>query len=216
MNRFFAGWIVVVLLVTGCATGDIDPRWRDFNDKLPGGNIEVQIDSIAVPDLDLDGKTFTIASAIHDVEENDLEFKIVAKYVENAMRKHGAKPVEKQENAELLVRVAYGIGEPHQVSAYSYMVGWSVQSVTQTVFTRNLIISGHEAKRAQAQLWKTTVRSTGMSSDLRMIILYLVAAAEPYLGENTGHVLHETTGDNDWRILDIKFGPQQMPQKAAD
>ncbi|MBY0575656.1 MAG: DUF4136 domain-containing protein [Gallionellaceae bacterium] len=217
MKKLFvlAGLAAFVLLATGCATRDSDPRWQDFHDASPGGNIEVQIDSIAAPNLDLKGKTFVIASGMPVVEEADLEFRLVAQYVENALRKHGATRVEKPEDAELLIRIAYGIGDPQQISAYSYMIGWSVQSVNQTVFTRNLIISGYEAKKLQPQLWKTTVRSTGMSPDLRMVMLYLVAAAEPYLGKSTGGVLEESTGDNDSRILDIKFGPLLPREKTV-
>ena len=149
MKKLFvlAGLAAFVLLATGCATRDSDPRWQDFHDASPGGNIEVQIDSIAAPNLDLKGKTFVIASGMPVVEEADLEFRLVAQYVENALRKHGATRVEKPEDAELLIRIAYGIGDPQQISAYSYMIGWSVQSVNQTVFTRNLIISGYEAKK---------------------------------------------------------------------
>lgn len=54
-----------------------------------------------------------------------------------------------------------------------------------------------------------------MSPDLRMVMLYLVAAAEPYLGKSTGGVLEESTGDNDSRILDIKFGPLLPREKTV-
>lgn len=213
----FVAIVAVALLIAGCATQDSDPRWQNFNDKTPGGRIEVQIDSIAAQNLDLDGMTFVVAPGLQGVEEGDLEFQVVAKYVENAMRIHGAVRAEKPEQAELIVRVAYGIGEPHQISTYNYSTGWNAQSINQTVFTRNLVISGYDAKKPQSQLWKTTVNSTGMSPDLRMVILYLVTMAEPHLGKSTGRVLEEGIADYDPRILDIKFGTSDLPlqEKAA-
>jgi hypothetical protein len=55
----------------------------------------------------------------------------------------------------------------------------------------------------RSQLWKTTVKSEGKSSDLRIVLAYMIAGAVPYFGTDTGKQIDVTIRGHDQRVLDI-------------
>ena len=59
---------------------------------------------------------------------------------------------------------------------------------TDTVYTRFLFLDAYDVsaymkEKKMAQVWKTSVVSTGSSGDLRLVVPYMVAAMRPYLGK---------------------------------
>lgn len=77
------------------------------------------------------------------------------------------------------------------VGSPSYGVtGWTPVARDEVRYTRYLTAVAFDltgARRGDGpQLWKTTVTSSGRSSDLRVAFPYLVYAAAPYFGTNTG------------------------------
>jgi len=56
----------------------------------------------------------------------------------------------------------------------------------------------------EVQLWKTTVTSTGSSSDLRQVFPILVAASKPYISSNTGKKIQVVISENDKQIIEVK------------
>lgn len=56
-------------------------------------------------------------------------------------------------------------------------------------------------------LWETDIKSTGSSDDLREVFPVLVAAATPYIGENTGKSVRITLSDNSKEVKFIKGMP---------
>lgn len=78
-----------------------------------------------------------------------------------------------------------------RIPLHRQVVGMETERASYTLYTAFAVI---EAKRigdlqqgSEARtVWKTTIKSTGKSDDLRAIIPAMAAAAEHYLGENTG------------------------------
>jgi hypothetical protein len=58
--------------------------------------------------------------------------------------------------------------------------------------------------KEEIQVWKTTITSTGSSSDLRMVFPILVGAAKDYIGSSTGKQVKVILNETDKRVLEIK------------
>lgn len=223
MNRFKVAGLslfflcVIVLLTGGCATTPstpTDPRMVGY-----GTQFNVRASSFAVPDVSPENKTYYITSALQNVNDYDLQFLEFARYVENALSQKGYTRIENKEEADLLVRLAYGIGSPKTMtntyttsSGYSYPVGWmwftvppTTETVTETTYLRTLVLEAYDLKdpNRRSQIWKTTVQSEGSMSDLRIVLAYMIAASSEHFGTNTGKQLELTIPGDDSRVLDI-------------
>lgn len=196
---FYMCFLTCALLLSGCASSS---PWMSNTPGLPGkipvGEIpneyNMEVYSLAAPDAQSKGKNYIITSAIKDVSAYDLEFLRVAALIENALSEKGYKRVAEEREADLLVRLGYGLGEPQTNThtyttqlGYSYSVGWmwytmAPETKTQTVVkhTRNLVIEAYDLKdpKRQVQLWKTTVKSVGSQSDLRVVLPYMIGASK--------------------------------------
>ena len=207
-------FVVLVLSMSGCATIPTPVR--------PAGlYYDVKVESIAVAGADLKNKTYVLTSALKKVSVDDIQFKEFARYIENAMSKKGYTRVGSK-NADLIIRLAYGVGEPkietdtqsYTASAgYSYQVGWTwihVPPQTKTVKTettsyeRFLILEAYDSKDRRSQLWRTRVTSWGWGTDLRIVLPRMIAAATYNFGTNTiGKPIYTRIYTNAARVLDI-------------
>lgn len=208
---------IFTLLLTACATTPTPY-------VAPRNYYHVSVDSIADTGADLKGKAYTISSAMKNVSDNDLQFKEFARYVGNALSQKGYNRVTNKEGADLLVRMAYGIGSPKTETStntyttsggYSYPVGWTwvhVPPTTETVTTKKttyarfLILEAYDSKN-HSQVWKTTLKSEGSTSDLRIALPHIIAAGRPYFETNTGQKLEVKVESNGPEVLQIKKGP---------
>lgn len=204
---------IFTLLLTSCATTPTPTA-------VPRTYYVVEVDSIALPDADLGNKTYILSSAIKSVSDDDIQFKEFARYIEKALSKTGYKRVD-SENANLIIRFAYGIGQPKTETntetyttstGYSYQVGWTwinVPPQTETVTTKNttyerfLMIEAYDSKDRRSQLWRTTVKSKGWSSDLRVALPHMIAAAIYNFGTDTRGKLKTGMYGNAPQVLDI-------------
>jgi hypothetical protein len=80
---------------------------------------------------------------------------------------------------------------------------------TRTQYTRRLVLDVVDVRQylqteEVVSVWKTTVTSTGKSGDLRTVFPYLVYAAVPHLGKDTGKALKVTITDGDLKVLDFQ------------
>lgn len=208
---------VVAVLICGCATvpsTPTDPRMTGYDTKFI-----VQVNSFAAPDVASKGKAYCITSAIRNVEDYDLQFLEFARYIENALSPRGYVRVTDREKADLLVRLAYGIGAPQTTtqtyttsSGYSYPVGWmwftvppTTETVKETTYGRTIVLEAYDLKdpNRKSQLWKTTVKSEGSMSDLRIVLAYMIAASSEHFGTNTGKELSVEIKGHDPRVIGI-------------
>jgi len=207
-------FVVFILLIGGCATipTPVQPA---------GLYYDVKVNSIAVADADLKNKTYVLTSALKEVSVDDIQFKEFARYIENALSKKGYKRVDSK-NADMIIRLAYGIGEPKietdtqsytASTGYSYQVGWTwihVPPQTKTVkkettsYERFLILEAYDSKDRRSQLWRTRVTSWGWGTDLRIVLPRMIAAATYNFGTNTiGKPIYTRIYTNAARVLDI-------------
>jgi len=56
----------------------------------------------------------------------------------------------------------------------------------------------------EQQLWSTIITSRGTSDDLRLVMPYLLAAAEDYIGVDTGTKVEVIIGEKDARVTSLK------------
>lgn len=191
MKRIALFIIISVFLTSGCV---------GLCPAIPTTYYTTKMDSIAVQNADLRNKTYTITSAMKNISKNDIQFKEFAGYVEKILEKHGYKHVDS--DADLLIRLAYGIGAPKTTTSsqtyttsggYSYPIGFTwihVPPTTETVNTSNttykrfLLLEAYNVENLKAQLWKITAKSTGRNSNLREVLPYMLIAAKTVIGKN--------------------------------
>ena len=71
------------------------------------------------------------------------------------------------------------------------VVGNETRRGTYVTYFCYLVLNAYDFKayresEKEVQLWKTIITSSGSSGDLRVVVPILVAAAKPYIGDNTG------------------------------
>jgi len=91
-------------------------------------------------------------------------------------------------------------------------VGTSVQSRSYTYYNRTvsleaLLIYKKTPDRKSQILWVTNIYSIGESNDLRSIMPYLAAAAEPYIANNSGEQQSITVYNNNPSVIELKNLP---------
>lgn len=184
-------FVLIAMLISGCATTGTYSQ-SDW--------IEVTADAIAAPDVALKGKTYVLTSGMQNINDEDLQFKEFARYIKNALSQTGHTEADSEKHADLLIRLAYGIGDPQTTAStyttapgYSYPVGYywysvppTTQTVRETTYTRRLVLEAYDLKTPGKlpQLWKTTLTSTGSIGDLREVIPYMIAVAVNAFGVN--------------------------------
>jgi len=215
-SLYYLFCITILMMTSSCATtpsSPTDPR------MLVGYGFPVKVDAIADPGSLSKGKTYLVTSAMQGINDNDLQFKEFARYIANALSSKGFMRTDNPENADLLIRLAYGIGEPQTSSktvvtsyGYSYPAGWmwfTVPPMTETVekteYTKTLVLEAYDLKnpKQQAQLWKTTAKTIGPQDDLRIMLAYVIAASAEYFGTNQGRQINVHINGDDPRVLDI-------------
>ena len=82
---------------------------------------------------------------------------------------------------------------------------------TNTAYTRFLFLDAYDVptyakEKRMAQVWKTSVVSTGSSGDLRLVVPYMVAAMKPHLGTNTGQKVEVEVPANDPAVQVLRGG----------
>lgn len=192
--------IAVTVLMSGCFTFEAEKkRYKEFR---------TEVRSIADTGASLGDRSFIITSAMPDMGDEDLEFKRVAKWVKNALVIDGYEEAANKDDACLLVRLAFGRGEP-QTTTYTYVTryGYSVpvgayrwyippatESVSSTTFKAHIVIEAYAllASGKLPQVWKTSLSATNIDYyDFRNNpgneYMDMIAAAVHYIGDDTAY-----------------------------
>ena len=164
-------FILLSIFLFGCAA-----RPTAFPGQIyPSFQFHISVNSIADPATPSKGKQYILLPGMKGVKGDDLQFREFAGYVETALSQKGYTRIDTDKNADLLIFLSYGIGEP-QVSTYTYSTSYgysfpvgdmwfSVPSKTQTNqvvnYKINLVLDAYDIKTPgkQPQLWKTTITS---------------------------------------------------------
>ncbi len=216
------GVLSAVFLLAGCET------LSETTSTIPTNHFIVEVDSISDPNAfpDLSEKKYVVSSSMQNVGDQDLEFKQVARWVGNALNgsKYSGEPakiepalmrkytlVENREDADVLIRIAYGIGEPQTTTStyttapgYSYPIGswWysvppSTETVKTTTYTRRLVVEAYDLKKPGKlpQIWKINLLSRGSSGVLMDVLPYMIACGGPFISTSGGHKVQNISHD---------------------
>lgn len=195
------GALLLLALMGGCAIAHYAAMDKSGLDQT---YFFSDVESISDGQADLTDKTFIIVSAIENVGDEDLEFRTVSRWVTNALGLLGYTRAESKEEASLLVRVAYGRGEPQSTThtyntapGYSFPVGWyhyyvpgKTETVTSRFYAVHLVAEAYllTTEGKLPQVWKTTLSVTNLDASSSMMggISNMIADSYVYFGTNTG------------------------------
>ena len=211
--------VIGSLLLTACAS----------TPKLL--KISSEIDALATSDAQ-QKHHFVILSRDKGVREQDLEFIEFKAYVEKALISRGFVKAQTLQEGDLVLFLSYGVSAP-QTYQYTYDVpawygawGWGTYPYfmrswyypmspyyiqrfqSLLIYRRYLSLEAYDMaaylqKKTPIQLWKINVQSQGVSNDLRLVFPYMVAAMQPYLGFNTGHMVTVDIDESNPLLQDI-------------
>jgi hypothetical protein len=93
---------------------------------------------------------------------------------------------------------------------------WEDRIETSTVFEKELKVSSFDNRRGASiqnpkQLWSLTISNTNASDDLRYYLPYMLAAALPYVGEDTGSQIAVRLDPEDPKV-DFIRNPELLAQ----
>jgi hypothetical protein len=101
-----------------------------------------------------------------DVSADDLQFREYASYLELALAERGFKKAADIKEADAVVFLAYGIGDP-KTNYYSYsMPVWGQTGVSGAYTSGNLNLYGNSATYSQSTTYIPTYGVTGYTSNL--------------------------------------------------
>lgn len=89
------------------------------------------------------------------------------------------------------------------------VTGYETAVQSYTTYGRYLLVTALDldyfrVTKEARELWKTGVVSVGSSSDLRLVLPYLVVAGSPYLGSSTDHLVDQLIREDDPRVTMLK------------
>jgi hypothetical protein len=89
---------------------------------------------------------------------------------------------------------------------------------TVVTYSRFIILEGLDYaelvnNKKEIQLWKTTITSTGTSSDLRLVFPVMIGAAKEYFLKNSGKKIQVDISEDDNRVIEVKGIEEKKPVK---
>lgn len=208
--------LLLLFVLVGCASGDYAVDDRD--------SYTIAVDSISGPASSL--RNFTIVSGMSDVKDSDLRFQEFANVASKALELEGFSPSAKP---DVKIVLTYSVSDPRTHSetssvpvygtkttnfsnsfgqnlgsAQSFGQTGTVEDVeTITNYTRTVVLKAYNAK-TNAQLWETSVTSSGRSGDLRKLFPYLVATGAKHFGTTTAGKQVSIVWEDDARVSALR------------
>jgi Domain of unknown function (DUF4136) len=156
-----------------------------------------------------------------------LEAEIRAK-ITRLLEERGYPVTTRFDKADYYLFFSYGMGEPRSVTVVTpdYGWGWGVgfggpgwysmsgpfvtyaPSVGSTIYDRWLLINvvegpAYRANKAALPVWVGEAKSVGASSDLRVVLNYLLVADFKEFGKNTGKAITVQMKENDPAVFSL-------------
>ncbi len=99
--------------------------------------------------------------------------------------------------------ITYYSGVPVHEPQYG-IVGATTRTKTYTIYYRHLILTAYDSPINGNQLWKTEITSAGKTGNLDKVFPVLVAAAKPYLNQDSEGEIEIILRENDKEVVRIK------------
>lgn len=221
--------LVVFIIFSGCKRTEVNEYL--FGKSDPNRINSTETYHVHVNSLN-DGEShkkqkYTLMPGLKGVSKNNLQFKEYASYVHRAMKKSGYEKAKTNEEADIGILFAYGIGAPEKEISYetktyastrpSYY-NYSTHSKSKTkantkiTYTRNIILDAYDyayfnRTGKEKQVWITRAVSTGARADLREVLPVMVTAIAPHIGSNTGRQLKLIVGAPSKELYEILGKP---------
>lgn len=182
---------------------------------LSGCSPRIQVDIDSIGNHPNYSKSYILSSGMNNINDNDLQFKEYAGYVNNALKEKGYQ-LSDFGDANIGVMLTYGISEPqieHEYVANSKISNDKIKTRIETIsnesYNRYITIQAidlitYRATKEMKPIWKVKMISTGTSSDLRLIFPVMIGAGKEYIGTNTGKSIRIVISENDDRVLVVK------------
>ena len=138
--------LMAILFLVGC----VPPKTR----------YQSSVDAISAPD-NIQRNKYVMMSAVKGVTVDDLQFQEYGRYLEKALAQRGFIKVEAIQDAELVIFVDYGIGEPKE-HHYSYEVPtWGQTGVSGSYTSGNINTFGGSSTFSGVTTYTPTYGITG-------------------------------------------------------
>jgi len=151
----------------------------------------MEVNAISNPNI-LRVESYTIISNNAAVGEDDLNFQRVAALVENAVEGYGLYRAERADEADVVVKVAYGVGEREvktefvKVRRHKGEKWVPVQMVKYPKYLRiTALVYPSDEAGMPVQLWSVYVTQSDTSDDIYKVMPQMVAAATGSIGTDT-------------------------------
>lgn len=96
------------------------------------------------------------------------------------------------------------------------VIGYSSELNSQTLYTHYVVLEAlalAKGEETTKQLWKTTIRLTDPTNDLRHLLPYMATAAAPHIASNTGAVRTITLKPDDPRVSAVAADSASAPKQ---
>ena len=198
----------------------------------------MDVDALCTPGAEI-FKTYTLVPGNKNVTPDDLEFLEFRKYVQRALEAIHCVESSK-DRADVVIAMSYGISKPQQrIDSYGYptygyqygrgyavygATGYDTELYSYEVYIHTLKLIARETRADGGdegkEVWRVVVRSTNESNDLRSFFPYLVAAAQPFVANQTpGGAVEVKLKENADAVMLIRYGREaweKMKKKDDD
>lgn len=171
----------------------------------------VDVSSLASPRA-AELRTYTLRPEQPAVAPTDLQFQEFAAITARALGERGFHQAEAPEEAELVILLDYGLGEPELRAAVvqgtrSMMIGRNLYSHTRHARLTAVERDEYEPGDPVQPVWRTTMWSAGRSADLREMFPVLIAAGMDYFGTSSGEQVRVRLAKDGERVRALTTGP---------
>lgn len=196
---------------------------------------DLQVSAITAKDAPVQYKKFVIVSDKNEVVDNDLTFSEFARQVASVLDLQGYVQVKNLDDAQIMVVLTFHISEPQtkteivntpvyptvgpfypgRFGYYPYpLLGYPVYQpmVHQSIVYKKLVrlqaldAAAYANQKIIKPLWDIQITSNNQNGDLRYMFPYMLVAAQPYIGQNTGHSINVSVDDKDPMVAALRAG----------
>jgi len=148
--------LLCIFMLSSCAT--TKPKFH------------VSVDSISAPGVEK--KHYLLLPGNKDVKADDLQFKEFATYVHRALTKQGFVPAESFEEADVVIFLMYGIGDP-QEHQFAYSIPtWGQTGVASSQTTGTMSSFGNYGSYSETTTYTPTYGITGSTTHIGTYVTY--------------------------------------------